>query len=306
LTVADGLLTLGNVEISGKTAVYGIIGQPVTHSLSPVFQARFLAQVGVDAVYVPFAVQEGEVASAVQGLYQSHVQGLNVTVPHKETVLPLVHGDGHAQRIGAVNTLVRGEEGWHGHNTDWQGIAALLQAFRIELQGATVLMFGAGGTARAVLHALAGLGVGRLGICNRGAERAGELLAHAESHYNEMHCELVAWDQQAVASYSEQSSVAINVTSIGLGAADHFPFVLSGKGSAVDVVYRPDGDTVFCRMAAAHGWQVSDGLPMLIAQGAEAFALWHRCERPDMLDALRWMERRLGRRSMPVPGWEAG
>lgn len=293
------------MEISGKTAVYGIIGQPVTHSLSPVFQGYFCRQSKIDAAYVAFPVDPGGVAPAVEGLWAGGVQGLNVTVPHKESVLPLVAADAEARLIGAVNTLVRTPEGWSGHNTDWQGFAALVTGLGVELAGADVLMFGAGGTARAVVHALARHGAGRLGICNRGEQRGRELLSHVKTHYTGLQCELVDWDQAAVDAFSGHASVAVNVTSIGLGEDDRFPFVLQNTGAAVDVVYRPDGRTAFCRMAESCGWQASDGLPMLIAQGAEAFGLWHQCGHPDMLDALRWMERKLGRMPVLIPGWEA-
>jgi len=293
------------VEINGKTEVYGIVGQPVAHSLSPLFQTHFLQSAGIDAVYVPFAVETDQLEAALHGLWAAGVQGLNVTVPHKESALPLVAAAGQAHIIGAINTLVRTDEGWQGHNTDWLGFAALLEGLHVPLDGASVLMFGAGGTARAVVHALASRGVSRLGICNRSEERARELMAHIKKHYNSMACELVPWSQTSVEIVSHDCVTAVNVTSIGLAEDDAFPFHLQGKGVAVDAVYRPDGQTAFCRMAKSAGWQTADGLPMLIAQGAEAFALWHQCRRPDMLDTLRWIERKLGRMPIDIPGWEA-
>jgi len=293
-----------DVEINGRTKLYGIIGNPVEHSLSPVFQSWFLKQGGMDAVYVPFRVQEGDLESAVRGLWALNVQGFNVTVPHKEHVIPYVEPDDSARVIGAVNTVVRSESGWKATNTDWIGFSAVLTGVEAGLKGATVLMFGAGGTAKAVVYALARLGIARLYLCNRSRERAEMLAAHAEENYPHMECELVEWEGSDVEDASLKSRVVINTTSIGLKDGSEFPFALPGSGVAVDAVYRPDGDTAFCKAARAGGRPGIDGLPMLIAQGAASFSKWHDAEHPNRLEALRWTETVLGRSLASLPGWE--
>jgi shikimate dehydrogenase len=283
--------------------VFGIIGDPVAHSISPLFQNRFAGLHGIDAVYVPFHVHPDDVGRALDGLWVTGVQGFNVTVPHKEAVLELVETDEAARAIGAVNTVRRGQRGWQGTNTDWCGVMDVLQGLGMDLAGAEVLMFGAGGTARAMLHAMAESGVRRLRICNRGRERLDRLMAHAARHYAGLSVEAVAWDQKAVTQASKEAALLINTTTVGLGeSGGTFPFELAGDGLAMDAVYRPDGNTPFVQTAKRAGCRAVDGLPMLVAQGAAAFHFWHG-EMPERGETLRWLEGTLGRQEHAVPGW---
>lgn len=291
------------MELSGKTQIFGIIGNPVEHSLSPLFQSWFLEGCGIDAVYVPFRVEEDLVETALKGLWASGVRGLNVTVPHKETVLPLVEVDRDAGIIGAVNTLLRTDAGWRASNTDWRGFSATLQAVAPEVRSGETVLFGAGGTAKAIVHALHDAGVQKIMICNRSRERAVLLKQHIEDHYTGMDVQLVDWEQESVSAATKAASTLINTTSIGL-KGEAFPFELDGDGVAIDAVYRPDGKTAFCEAAHSCGRYSVDGLPMLIAQGAASFALWHGVGEPDRLTALRKVEKLLGRKEISLPGWE--
>lgn len=293
-----------DVEINGKTKLFGIIGNPIEHSLSPVFQSWFLNQSGLNAVYVPFPVQEIDLESALQGLWALNVQGFNVTVPYKESVIPYLELDECARVIGAVNTVMRSETGWKATNTDWIGFSAALEGVEADLQGANVLMFGAGGTAKAVVYALSQLGIARLYICNRSRDRAETLAAHTRENYPQIDCELVEWREQYVEEVSLKSNVVINTTSIGLKEGASFPFALHGQGVAVDAVYRPDGNTAFCKAAKASGRVSIDGLPMLISQGGASFSMWHGSPELNRLEALRWTEAEIGRSPAHVPGWE--
>jgi len=291
------------VEISGKTKLYGILGWPVSHSLSPVFQARFFEQFGLDAVYVPFAVPPERLQQALDGLWATGVEGANVTVPHKETVKAMVAADAASAVIGAVNTLRRSASGWEATNTDWQGFRAVVEKTGIDLRGKSALMFGAGGTARAVIHALASMGLSKLMISNRNGERLQALVSHTRQHYSAMEVEAVAWDEDAAGVASGQAALLVNCTSIGLEPASLFPFKLKGSGVALDVVYRPDGATPFCEEARRAGRHAADGLPMLIAQGAASFSWWFEDRRPDWTATLAWMESRLGRQSAALNSW---
>lgn len=292
------------MEITGKTNVYGIIGCPIEHSLSPVFQAYFAQQHGLDVVYVPYHVQEACLKRAVDGLAALGVQGINVTVPYKEAVLPYVQADEDVQCIGAANTLTLVSGVWQASNTDWQGVAAVFAGTGLALKGEHVLLFGAGGTARAVLHAAYKQGVSSIAICNRSPERVGRLIEHAKGHYPNMDCHAVAWEQAAVTDECHKSSMIMNTTSIGLSSSDVFPFQISGQGWLMDAVYKPNGETAFMRAAGLSERSMSDGLPMLIAQGAKSFVNWHPQQTPDILDALTWMETKLKRHSTLLPGWE--
>jgi shikimate dehydrogenase len=290
------------VEITGKTKVYGIIGCPIEHSLSPVFQAYFATQHHLDAVYVPYHVESSHLEVALNGLSALGVQGLNVTVPHKEAVLPYVQANADVIAIGASNTLLWQDNAWQALNTDWQGVSMVLEGTALSLKACTVLLFGAGGTARAVLHAANHQGIQQVLICNRSSERVNDLLKHAQSHYPDMACTSLAWEQEAVTAACQEAEIVINTTSIGLSASDRFPFHIAGKGWAMDAVYKPSGQTAFGDMIEAR--QFVDGLPMLVAQGAKSFAIWHPCSKPDILSALTWMENKLMREATRLPGWE--
>ncbi len=264
----------------------------------------FLQQRKINGCYVPFAVEPERLEQAVAGLWAVGVSGFNVTVPHKEAVMPLVSPDLDAQRIGAVNTVKRSPQGWLATNTDWRGVAAVVKGVNVDLDHSSALLFGAGGTARAVLHALAGLGLETVYICNRNRARLEALLAVANNHYPELHCVPVAWEQGEVTAACQASKLLLNSTSIGLQQGDRFPFNLDvGEGAAMDAVYRPDGSTCFTQ-AAATSRRVVDGLPMLIAQGAASFAWWHECELPSCSQALRVIEQKLGRKPLLLSGWE--
>ncbi len=294
--------------VSGQTSVYGIIGEPVAHSLSPLFQNYFIQTTNLNAYYLPFLVQPSRLQTAMEGLHAAHVQGLNVTIPHKEAVLPWVNADDDVQAIGAANTLKRTEQGWVATNTDWQGFAAVIQGLAIDAASTPVLLFGAGGTAKAILHALHHQGAQEVYICNRSRERAENLAHHASILYPHMTTHLLDWQAQAVSITSQKCSLIINSTSIGLGEADTFPFQLSGDGFAIDAVYKPHGSTAFCKAASRH--QSVDGLPMLIAQGIASFAFWHAkklqsnaLNLPNRLESLQWVEQQLSRAPLSLPGW---
>lgn len=290
------------MKIDGTTKSYGIIGWPVKHSLSPRFQNAFLKRAGINGVYLPFAVAPDLLEAGLQGLWALGVEGFNVTVPHKEQVFRMVDVEVDAGLIGAVNTVRRSDNGWLATNTDWRGFAAVVEGLGHPVAGATALLFGAGGTARAVVHALASLGISRLLICNRNPERQAGLVAFAQENYPDMICEALPWQQADVSRGCSEAQLLVNCTSIGLEEGVPFPFELGGDGIAVDAVYRPDGITAFTT-AAGISREVVDGLPMLIAQGAASFAWWHDCALPDCRQALSDIESSLGRQPMALPGW---
>ncbi len=294
--------------IHGKTSLYGIIGDPVSHSLSPLFQNYFLEQAKQDAIYTPFHVLPDTLNLALLGLHASHIQGLNITVPHKETALALVNADADAHTIGAVNTIKRTDNEWLATNTDWQGFASVLQGVEADLS-APVLLFGAGGTAKAVIHALVKQGVKTIYICNRSAQRVEQMIHQTKQNYTTEMIQL-AWQQEDISQACKTCKTIINTTSIGLQQGDTFPFSIAGKGVAIDAVYKPSGNTAFTLAAASGGYDTTDGLPMLIAQGIASFYFWHHdaiqsghLSLPDKLESLHWVERELARQPLNLPGW---
>jgi len=291
------------VDINGKTKVFGIIGDPVSHSLSPLFQNRFLEQHGVNAVYVPFRIKTSDISGALNNLWATGIEGFNVTVPHKEAVLRMLEVDADAQCIGAVNTVMRHAAGWRGTNTDWQGFRDVLHGMEIDVGEGEVLLFGAGGTARAVLHALVQEKVAKISVCNRSQDRLQTFIKHANETYPTLAIEVVNWSQEVVRVACKRSVLMVNTTSIGLqNTAEPFPFELPGDCVAVDAVYAQDGHTAFVCAAEKSGHKVIDGLPMLLAQGIASFYYWHQIK-PAHISAMHWLEGKLGREPANLPGW---
>lgn len=272
--------------------MYGIIGDPVRHSLSPLIQARFAAESGIDAVYVPFPVPADRLYQAVDGLWALSVQGFNVTIPHKEALLPLTQSDQDARTIGAVNTVKRGPDGWLATNTDWQGFVAAVR--RMNATAGRALVFGAGGTARAVVHALAHMGYKHVDVCNRSPSRLEILLEHVSRHYAGIAFAAVPWQADAVRDAAMQADLLANTTSIGLHGEASFAFELCGRGVALDAMYCADGETPFVQAAKRAGLAAMDGLYMLVAQGAASFHHWHGYK-PDVEKVIYGLEQELGR-----------
>jgi len=283
------------VEVTGKTSVFGIIGDPVSHSLSPLFQARFADQHGIDAVYVPCRVQAGDVSTALAGLWVTGMQGFNVTVPHKQTVLSMLQADSDALAIGAVNTVRRGQDGWEGINTDWCGIGNVMKHLQADVKHQDSLLIGAGGTACAVLHALAKRDAQKVYVCNRSEQRLHEFMQHAVGTYPDISFAAVNWNTADVEACIRRCRLVINTTAIGLGDSNAvFPFRVGGDGLAVDVVYAPSGETPFVVAARKGGRKAVDGLAMLLAQGAASFDWWHHTQ-TEVAPVMRWMEQHLKR-----------
>ena len=263
--------------IDGKTAVCGLIGNPVEHTLSPVIHNTLAEQTGINLVYVPFRVDNERVGEAVKGAFALNMAGMNVTVPHKSAVLPFLESvDREAALIGAVNTLVPGENGFKGYNTDLSGLYRALCSEKIRLQGEKVILLGAGGAARAAAFLCALRGADCVFLLNRSAEKA-ERLAGEVNRSCGRDCihpmALDAWKQIPEGKY-----LAIQGTSVGLSPRSE-EAVIEEEGfyrlihTGYDLVYRP-ADTRFMRLVRSSGGRSFNGLKMLLYQGVEAFERW--------------------------------
>jgi shikimate dehydrogenase len=280
--------------IGGRTALYGVIGWPIGHSLSPAIQNAALAFHQLDAAYLAMPVEPGRLEDALRGAHALGFQGLNVTIPHKRAAaLACVELDAVAAATGAANVLRRTPQGWAGSNTDATAIAALLAEAGVR-PGARVLLCGAGGAARAGAWAALRAG-GALRVAARRLEQAAELIAAVTVHGGPApgagpgtgaDARPVAWT--ALAAEAAAADVVMNGTSVGL--ADHdaaLPGLAFRPGQvALDMVY---GDTAFAREAAAAGATVIRGEQMLVRQGAHAFTIWTGLPAPEavMVAALQ-------------------
>jgi len=258
--------------ITGKTPVYAVLGWPVGHSRSPAMQNAAFDAAGVDAVYVALQVAPGDLEAAVRGAFALGLRGLNLTVPHKEAVVPLcAELDLVASRVGAVNTLSRLDGGWAGHNTDAPAVRGLLTEAGVG-PGSKGLVLGAGGAARAAAWAFLQLGA-EVAVAARRPEAAAALcrdLARALGQ-PDASARVVPWDETATAAI--HADAVVNATSVGLAAnAGRLPPLAWRTGQvALDFVY---GDTAFGRSARDAGVAFVGGEQVLVRQGELAFRVW--------------------------------
>jgi shikimate dehydrogenase len=258
--------------ISGRTTTFAVIGWPVDHSLSPPMQNAAFAAAGFDGAYVALPVDPDGLADAVRGARALGFGGLNVTVPHKEAVVPLcVQLDDVAAQVGAVNVLARHAQGWAGFNTDAPAVRALLTDAGIGPRS-RALVLGAGGAARAAVWALAAMGAN----VRVAARRDGAALELADGMVRSMGLPegaIRAVDWEAVAPESIQADAIVNATTVGLAShAGELPALAWRTGQvALDYVY---GETLFSRSARANGARLVTGEQVLVRQGALAFRIW--------------------------------
>lgn len=268
---------------TAATRVVALLGTPVSHSLSPVFQNAALRAAGLDAVYVALRCDAAVFPDLLRGIARAGGAG-NVTVPHKEAAaLAVERHTAAVERTGACNTFwLEGGEVW-GDNTDVAGFAGAARALLgREPRGARVLLAGAGGAARAVLCALADAGADQVVVLNRTPERAAAL---AQAFGGGGPRLAVAGSAAELAG--ERFDLAVNATALGLRPDDPHPLPPDGGpelGAALDLVYAPD-ETAWVRAARERGVPAADGLEMLLRQGAAAFERWWGIPAP--LDAMR-------------------
>jgi shikimate dehydrogenase len=310
------------IDIGGETQLLGLLGWPVAHSLSPAMHNAAAADLGLDIAYLPLSVHPDQLAPAVHGLAALGFRGANVTVPHKEAIIPLLDQiDPATAAIGAVNTVVISGQ-WavgsdqpsafssqlsdsshqqpttsdqqpatsaqpssfnlhpstFGFNTDWSGFLADLQTLEIEVRDRDCLILGAGGSARAVAYGLATAG-SRVHLFARRVEQARQIVAGLEEHCPAGSLAAHNWTAlQDEYSRFAAAALVINTTPVGMAphvSASPWPdgVPLPEKAFIYDLVYNP-AETKLMHQARAAGHSASNGLGMLLHQGALAFKLW--------------------------------
>ncbi|GED72401.1 shikimate dehydrogenase (NADP(+)) [Brevibacillus reuszeri] len=260
--------------ITSKTQLVGLFGHPVSHSQSPMMHNAAFAEMGLGFAYVAFDVEPANLEDAVAGIRALGLKGINVTIPHKVAIMPMLDEiDPLAKRIGAVNTVVINEGRLIGYNTDGMGyVRSLVEETGIVLDQQTVTMVGAGGAARAVAFTLAEKGVKEIRIINRSRERAAVLAEHVGTIVPTKIVEQ-GEGKDAIAD----SSLLINTTSIGmLPHVQETPVPtewLHNQLTVSDLIYNPL-ETRLLSEARAIGATVHSGVGMFVNQGALAFELW--------------------------------
>ncbi len=261
------------------SATLGIIGYPIAHSISPIFQQAALDHCGIDATYQAYEVAPDDVGQFVNGLRRDGAWGINVTVPHKEAVIPhLDEVDDWATAAGAVNTIVNRDGRLTGHNTDGLGfLRALQDEGGFVPEGSRVLILGAGGAARGVVLALSRAKVATLIIANRTLERAQRLADLAHSADTEGIA--IPLDGKDLTEAAGAADLIVNCTTIGMSHGPDeagSPLPSESITSTVlvnDLVYNPL-ETPLLKAAAQAGATCLGGILMLVYQGAASFEMW--------------------------------
>ena len=254
-------------DITAATTLVGLIGWPISHSVSPVMHNAAFAELRMNWRYVPLPVRAELVGEAVAGARALGLRGVNVTVPHKQ-----------AAAIGAVNTIIVGQEGeLLGDNTDAAGFVTDLQANGVDPAGQRVLVLGAGGSARAVVYGLAEAGCASLVLLNRTLDKAENLLAAMRELFPDVPMTARPFPD-GVAESAAEAELIVNCTSLGMSPnLEGLPWdeeiEFTPEQTVYDLVYNP-AVTRLLQLASVDGATVIGGLGMLIRQGAIAFERW--------------------------------
>lgn len=283
------------MQINGKTKLYGLIGWPVEHTFSPAMHNAAFEALGIDAVYVPLAVEEKNFEAALKGLAALGFSGVNVTIPYKEKIISYLSDvqDNFVMPVGAVNTVNISNGNLIGYNTDSLGFQfSLLDNVKIEgIEGKKVFMFGSGGAAKAVAAGMEGLGV-TVYITDVAKEKAENLVSHINKYSKKSKAEYCAGlENKETREKLKEADLVINATGIGLKKDD--PSLVKSEWVrkeqiAYDLIYNPPL-TNFLRAYKEKGAKVFNGEGMLLYQAVGAFKLFTDRQAPVevMRQALR-------------------
>jgi len=282
--------------ISGRTKICGVIGDPIEHSMSPVMLTAAFRDKGVDYVDIPFRVRKEELGNAIKGMRALNIRGLNVTIPHKVSVIQFLDEiDSVASKIGAVNTIVNDDGILKGYNTDATGFLQALRERGVEPKGKRVVVLGAGGAARAISFILAESGSGVV-ILNRTLERA-KVCADRVAQSSRKKVIALKLDRENLASALSNADLLVNTTSVGMSPKiNETPVtadLLKPNLVVCDIVYNPL-KTRLLREAEMVGATVVDGVDMFVWQGALAFEKWTGLSAPIALmkrEVIKVLER---------------
>lgn len=246
----------------------------MAHSLSPQLHNWLIKRLNRNFRYLAFCVAPGDLPQAVAGLRALGAAGFNVTIPHKQAILPLLDAlSQEARALGAVNTVIRQGEQLIGHNTDWIGFLHPLKG--LDLAGKHAVVLGAGGAAKAVVYALAQRGVARLSLINRTLKHAQALAAQAQTF--EVAAAAFCPDADSLPKLLAGAQLLVNTTPVGMwpdaGRSPLDGALLHKDLIVYDLVYAPPNTTLLAA-AKRRGAACIDGLEMLIGQGVAAFELW--------------------------------
>jgi shikimate dehydrogenase len=267
--------------ISGKTSVFGIFGHPVEHTFSPAMHNAAFATIKMNACYIPFSVAPADLELAVRAIVPLGIRGLNITIPHKEKIIPFLDDlTDDARMIGAVNTVEVTRGKLIGHNTDGRGfLRSLREETKFSPKGKTILIIGSGGAARAVGFNLALSGAHTVLLFDLDPLKAAKLGNDIRKNTG---ARVTVIDQKGLEQYSQDAECIINATPLGLKPGDPLPIqrhLILKKHLICDLVYNPLWTTLL-KSARSIGAETLSGIGMLLYQGVIAFEIWTKAKAP--------------------------
>jgi shikimate dehydrogenase len=273
------------MKITGKTQVLGIIGNPIEHSLSPVMQNQAISALNLDYIYIPFPVKNENLSAVLTGFLNCGIKGFNVTIPHKQTIIPLLSKISDiAKKIGAVNTVWLTEEGWQGTNTDIDGFIAPLQKLHQDWHHITPLILGNGGASRAVIVGCEKLGCEQINVIGRNWKKLKDFQNSWQDKALNIQININHWDN--LANLLPQSLLIVNTTPLGMYPdINQSPLtqnqiqLINANHIIYDLIYTPS-PSLLLQECRAEGAKVIDGTEMLVQQGAIAFKIWTKKSAP--------------------------
>lgn len=273
-------------SVNGKTRILGVFGHPVEHSLSPAMHNAAIAALGANYLYIPFSVLPEDIGPAIRSIISLGIIGVNLTIPHKERVLPFLDRIApEAQAVGAVNTVHNDKGKLVGYNTDGEGFAGPLKALGFELTTRRAVVLGAGGAARSVVFRLAREN-GVITIVNRTVERAERLAEEVRRVVSDARVDcLASGDDAGLRERLAGAELLVNTTSVGMSPHEGDmppipPRALHPDIFVYDLIYNPR-ETRLLAEARLAGCRTLNGVGMLAHQGAAAFEIWTGL-RPDV------------------------
>jgi shikimate dehydrogenase len=262
--------------MDGETQLVGILGHGIEYTMSPAIHNAAFRKLGMNWAYVPLRVSLHQLEPALRGLCALGFKGCNVTIPYKMEVVRYLDGLSEpAGRLGAVNTVICGDGGMVGYNTDVEGFRSFLADKDVRVEGTTILLIGAGGASRAVALALAEEGAARIFVMNRTMRKAEELAALLKTLNLVTEISVRTFDLEG-SRVLEESDVVVNCTPLAGSDADRMPLDYKGFTAnkwAIDLKYA-EGTSDFLHKANARGAKTADGEGMLLHQAAASFRLW--------------------------------
>lgn len=264
------------MDISGKTKICSVIGDPIKHSLSPTIQNAAFNHLNLNFIFLAFKVRTAELELAIQGMRSLNIHGLNVTMPHKNKVINYLDEiDSTVEFLNSANTIVNKKGHLHGYSTDGIGAVKALQENGIDLSSSKVVLLGAGGAGRAIAFSIAD-NVKELIVLNRDVKKVKNLGLDLKLKFN-TNIQYGTLSQDSIQKNLRSSNLLINATNVGmipnskLSIVD--PKLLNSDLTVMDIVYNPL-ETKLLSDAKIVGAKTINGVEMLIYQGAASFELW--------------------------------